>query len=303
MDTLQLKLFLSLSKTLNFTKTANEFYVTQPTVSNYVKSLESSIGVKLLNRDSHSVSLTPEGQEFVRYANRLIALQNEAEERIRNLAGGRRGFIRIAMLSSAAALFSEFLGEYASKYPEVQVNVDLLEGSEMMEALIKNNYDLYLCHEHMLPETDSIAHAVISRARLTLFVNKADAPAIDMNDWSSLSHLRFVSTPAEDFTLSMQINKMCAKRGISPDVINFYNRADMALIAVNSGVGVAILPPQLTDFYKCENVVGLPIEGDDANIFMVIAWRKDSGNDDARNFLSLDSLKKHFDANKEAGII
>ncbi len=38
MDTMQLQLFLSLSKTLNFTKTANEFYVTQPTVSNYIKA-------------------------------------------------------------------------------------------------------------------------------------------------------------------------------------------------------------------------------------------------------------------------
>ena len=45
MDTLQLKLFLSLAKTLNFTKTANEFYVTQPTVSNYIKSLENGMGV------------------------------------------------------------------------------------------------------------------------------------------------------------------------------------------------------------------------------------------------------------------
>ena len=62
-------MFLSLSKTLNFTKTANEFYVTQPTVSNYIKVLENSVGVQLLRRDSHSVSLTPAGKEFVAYAN------------------------------------------------------------------------------------------------------------------------------------------------------------------------------------------------------------------------------------------
>ena len=74
MDTLQLRLFISLSQTLNFTKTANEFYVTQPTVSNYITALESSLGVTLLKRNSHSVSLTPEGKEFVNYANQLLSL-------------------------------------------------------------------------------------------------------------------------------------------------------------------------------------------------------------------------------------
>ena len=93
MDTMQLQVFLSLSKTLNFTKTANEFYVTQPTVSNYIKALESSIGVTLLKRDSHSVSLTAEGKEFVAYANQLLSLQAEAENRLRNISEGRRGYI------------------------------------------------------------------------------------------------------------------------------------------------------------------------------------------------------------------
>ena len=80
MDTLQLRLFVSLSQTLNFTKTANEFYVTQPTVSNYIKSLENSLGVTLLNRNSHSVSLTAEGKEFVNYANQMLDIQAEAEK-------------------------------------------------------------------------------------------------------------------------------------------------------------------------------------------------------------------------------
>ena len=109
MDTLQLQLFLSLSKTLNFTKTANEFYVTQPTVSNYIKALEKSIGVTLLKRDSHSVSLTPEGKEFVAYANQLLSLQAEAENRLRNIAEGRRGktFISIEEFSAACPKVSQ----------------------------------------------------------------------------------------------------------------------------------------------------------------------------------------------------
>ena len=138
MDTLQLKLFISVSQTLNFTKTAAEFFMTQPTVSNYIKSLENSLGVKLLNRDSHSVSLTPEGEEFVGYASQMLTIQMEAENRLRNIARGRRGYIRIAMLSSSAELFSECLSEFSRVQPGVQVDVAIKEGTDMMRAISQN---------------------------------------------------------------------------------------------------------------------------------------------------------------------
>ena len=290
MDTLQLKLFISLAKSLNFTKTANEFYVTQPTVSNYIKSLENSIGVKLLNRDSHSVSLTSEGKEFVNYATQILALQLEAENRLRNIADGRKGYLRIAMLSSATGSFSRCLEEFMRAYPGVQVNVDLLEGADMAAALSKKSHDIYFAHKHMLPNSADINFAPLGSAQLHLFVHRSILSAIDMADWSTIAKYHFVSTPAEDFTLSDNISKVCANRGIAPDIINYYNRADMAFLAVNAGVGVAILPPQLKDFYNCPNVIGIPIEGEDATIYQVIAWNTHSDNPDVDNFLRLPYL-------------
>jgi len=292
LDTLQLKLFVSLSQTLNFTKTANEFYVTQPTVSNYIKSLENNMGVTLLKRDSHSVSLTAEGREFVGYAKQLLALQLEAENRIKNISEGWRGFVRVAMLSSAAGFFTVCLEEFVRKYPGVQVNVDLLEGAEMTSALSKNSYDIYFAHHHMVPENEKIKYQLLGRTHLHLFVNKSMLDSIDMDNWSTISKYHFVSTPAADFTLSGQINKICANRGIAPNIINYYNRADMAFLAVNSGVGVAILPPHLQSFYNCPNVVGLPIKGDDAIIEMVVAWQRNSTNRDVERFLKLNTLNE-----------
>ena len=283
-------MFLSLAKTLNFTKTANEFYVTQPTVSNYIKSLENNIGVKLLNRDSHSVSLTAEGREFVNYARQIVGLQLEAESRLRNISSGRRGFLRVAMLSSASGSFSRCLVEFMQRFPGVQVNVDLLEGAEMMNALSEKSYDVYFSHKHMLPTAGDISFALLNSAQLTLFVHRDILPTIDMNDWSTIEKYHFVSTPAQDFTLSDNIARICSNRGITPDIINYYNRADMAFLAVNAGVGVAILPPQLKNFYYCPNVVGLPIEGEDATIYQVVAWKTYSENPDVENFIRLNSL-------------
>lgn len=290
MDTLQLRLFLSLSKTLNFTKTANEFYVTQPTVSNYIKALENSMGITLLKRDSHSVSLTPEGKEFVGYATQMLSLQMEAENRLRNIADGRRGYIRVAMLSSASELFTDALEEFVQKYPGIQVNVDLIEGGDMIQAVNQCSYDLYFAHEHMVQDNENIEYFLANTTHLNLFVRNDLVDKIDMNDWSTLSSYHFVSAPETGFSLSGQIRRICLNRGIVPDIINYYNRADTILLAVGCGVGLAILPPQLKNFFNCPNVTALPIEGNDAIISSVVAWNKNGGNPEVQKFLSVPTL-------------
>lgn len=292
MDTLQLKLFISVSQTLNFTQTASEFFMTQPTVSNYIKSLENSIGVKLLNRDSRSVSLTAEGKEFVGYASQMLTIQIEAENRLRNIAEGRRGYVHIAMLSSSAELFSECLSEFCREQPDVQVDVDIKEGAEMMRAIGQNAYDLYFANRYMMPENDSIDYLVTGTKPLQLFVHKSIADTIDMDDWSTLAGYHFVSVPETDFALSGQIKNICINRGVNPDIINYYNRADTLFLAVNSNIGMAILPPGLTYFYNFPNVVSMPIEGSDAVISTVVAWHEARKNPDAQKFLQVSALTR-----------
>jgi DNA-binding transcriptional LysR family regulator len=172
------------------------------------------------------------------------------------------------------------------------VDVDIKEGSEMMRAISQCAYDIYFANRYMTPESDSIGYIVTGTHQLHLFVHRDIAGSIDMNDWSTLKGHRFVSVPETDFALSGQIKSICLARGIVPDIINYYNRADTLLLAVNSGIGMAILPPGLSYFFNFPDVVSMPITGDDAQIESVVAWHKSRANPDARNFLELEALRK-----------
>lgn len=292
MDTLQLKLFISLAQTLSFTKSANEFFMTQPTVSNHIKSLEKDLGVKLFNRDSRSVSLTAEGTEFLSYAKQMITLQIAAENRLRNIADGRRGYIHIAMLSSMSELFSQCLTEFSSSFSDVQTDVDNFEGTGMIRALTQNSHDLYFLNDYMLSENERIEYRIIGSDRLHIFAHKSVADKIDINDWTTLNGMRFVSVPEHDFTLSSQIKKICFKHGFVQDIINYYNRADTLLLAVNSNIGIAILPLGLANYYNFRDIVPIPIPDDEAVFHSAVAWHKDCANPDIQNFLQLGALKK-----------
>ena len=64
MNSFQAECFLALSKSLNFTQTAQEMYISQPTLSRNIAALEQEIGVQLLVRNTKSVELTAAGRHF-----------------------------------------------------------------------------------------------------------------------------------------------------------------------------------------------------------------------------------------------
>jgi len=271
---LRLHLFASLARTLNFSRTAEQYYITQPAVSHHIKKLEAELGVKLVNRSSHEVFLTSEGEEFLNYISQILEISSVAENRIQNMAHGRLGHIRIAALSYASDQLCDCLSKLYDAHPDIQADIDLLEGADLIRALHQGDHDFYFAVLPMIPANDEYSHSVIHRGALEVFVNKNIAHTIDLKDWSTIERNPFVSVP-QSGALASQISLICRNRGIKPRIINHYNRAESVVLSVNAGIGVAILPGELGHLYQRPNVVTFPIVGDDAEITTVFAWKKD----------------------------
>ena len=165
------------------------------------------------------------------------------------------------------------------------------EGADMIAAVNQCSYDIYFAHEHMISGShSSIDYFVTYTSHMDLVVHKNLADRVNMADWSELSDCRFVSALEAGFSLSGQIRRICRNRGIVPDIINYYNRADTVLLAVNSGVGISILPSTLIAFYNWPNVVAFPIEGSDALVSSIVAWNRSGGNPEVTRFLAISHL-------------
>lgn len=74
----EIKTFIQLSRIRNFSKTANMMYVSQSTVSARIKNLENELGVSLFDRSGITIKLTPQGRDFLNYAEAMDELMNEA---------------------------------------------------------------------------------------------------------------------------------------------------------------------------------------------------------------------------------
>ncbi|CVI64947.1 HTH-type transcriptional regulator GltC [Clostridiales bacterium CHKCI001] len=84
MNTIQLECFLHVAKYLNFSKASRELNISQPAVSHQIQSLEEELEVKLFQRTSKNVSLTPEGILFLPDAEKILKIALTAKERLYN---------------------------------------------------------------------------------------------------------------------------------------------------------------------------------------------------------------------------
>ena len=95
MTIFQLECFCALADSLNFTQTANAMFITQPALSRAISSLEQELQLTLLQRTTHSVTLTPAGKIFSRECQKLLKDLQRVSERARSAQTGQIGSVRI----------------------------------------------------------------------------------------------------------------------------------------------------------------------------------------------------------------
>lgn len=96
----QLEIFFSLSKTLNFTKTAKEFYTSQPTISRQISLLEEEWGLSLFVRNKREVSLTLSGEIMYEKCMEALKLIDDGIAKSKEAINGTTGEIRIGILET-----------------------------------------------------------------------------------------------------------------------------------------------------------------------------------------------------------
>ena len=108
----------------SFSDAAAALDFTQPAVSQHISRLESSLGVRVLERSARGVSLTPAGEVLVRHASALLDAARRAEEAVREAGGVGRAQIRVAAFPSAAAgLLPGATRELRNRRPDAELTL------------------------------------------------------------------------------------------------------------------------------------------------------------------------------------
>jgi len=124
-QTRRLRHFVTVAKTLHFTRAAEMLYLSQQGLSRSIAELERELGLALVERTTRSVVLTEAGKEFLPSAQRALAELDAGAEAARRLQRKRLGVLRIGFIvSSALELTSPIISAFRSRHPELIIELE-----------------------------------------------------------------------------------------------------------------------------------------------------------------------------------
>ena len=143
MNLKQLEAFVQVSESGSFSKAAKELFLTQPTISAHISSLEKELNVRLFIRNTKEVSLSDDGKDLYRYAKQITDLEKAIDERFYMDSDDGKHFITIAASTIPAQyLLPKVLMCYRERYPKEQIKIMETDSSEVVTQVVDHMVDV-----------------------------------------------------------------------------------------------------------------------------------------------------------------
>src|ERR1700735_927487 len=158
----ELRIFLVLGEELHFGRTAECLGISQPGVSEAVRVLESRLSVKVFDRTSRRVRLTPAGEELKRSLAPALAGLDHALAQTSQLSQAVRGLLRVGfVLTTEGPALSSLVAAFQARYPACEVRLQEVETFDAYRALRRGDIDV-LCNWLAVDEPDLTAGAAFA---------------------------------------------------------------------------------------------------------------------------------------------
>ena len=145
MEIHQLRYFLAVARTANFSRAAEQCRVAQPSLSQQIMKLEDELGERLFERTRRAVALTPAGARLQAHAERVLDEVERARENVRDAGAVVRGRVALGALPTVAPYYlPQRLRDFAAKFPEVEVVVHEDTTEQLARAVLAKEIDLAL---------------------------------------------------------------------------------------------------------------------------------------------------------------
>lgn len=245
MNTKQIEYCIELARTLNFSRAAENQFVSQPTFSYQIKLLEEEIGFRIFERSGKGAALTPAGVQFVSFLSGMREDLKRAIEQGQNFSAKYKDAVSVnLMVRQAICFLPEAMRLFAEKMPDVQI-VPQFQYENGLDTFMKGDADiLFALREQSKQLSNTVVHPLFE-SRVYLIAQRDD-PLTQKN--------RITENDLYGRTLMVGGGSPAALRAvqhrlISSGRIEYFNSADhdTTLTNVAAGRGICLAPGFLND--------------------------------------------------------
>jgi len=245
MTTKQVDYCIELARTLNFSRAADNMFVSQPTFSYQIKLLEEEVGFAIFERSGKGASLTPAGSQFVTFLSGMREDLKRAIEQGQNFSAKYQDSISISLMVRQAVCFlPEAMRLFAESHPDVQITPKF-QYENGMDGFLKDEADILFSLKEQTRQIPGIVVHDLFTSHIYLITQRDDPLAEKNRITESDLYGRILMVGGG----SPAALKAVQHRLISTGKIHYFNSSDhdTTLTNVAAGRGVCLAPGFLND--------------------------------------------------------
>jgi DNA-binding transcriptional LysR family regulator len=274
MDFRQVQYFLSIVETGSFTAAAEYHFISQSSLSKRIIALEEELGMKLFDRSSRNVTLTNAGEAFLKHAQ---SISQKYQTMIFDLdsyklEGEEVSIATIPVITEYG--ITNFIADFREKNPNIEINLEELDGMNICPALEEHRYDLAFTRENFL-DHQKFESTLFTKDTFLVVVSKdnplATKSEVSLQDLNNQNFIVFDKVTG----LQRVIVDECSKVGYEPTIFYSSHRKISVLGLVAANIGIALTPTMIYKFHKTPEVKPIKLtETIDCNIVLIYLKNK-----------------------------
>lgn len=239
----QLMGFVAVAEEGHFGRAAQRLRMTQPPLSRQIQQLEKELRVRLIDRGSRTVRLTPAGRAFLRDARRLLHEADNAALSVRRVTAGQAGAVRMGFTATSAyGVLGGLLDTAHRDLPHVEIVLRELVTRDQIELISSGGLDLGLVRP---PAGEELRSRLLRREPL-LAALPVHHPLVDEPEPLNLAVFGDADvvtySPAEARYFHELLVGVFRQGGVGPNYVQHVSQVHTVLALVEVGLGIALVP-------------------------------------------------------------
>lgn len=258
-----LQYFIAVADHASFTRAAEALNVSQPTLSQQIKHMEETLGVRLIDRSARVVRLTDVGEVYLSHARRALGELRAGARAVHDVKSLSRGTLRLGWTPITDCLTCSLLAQFNVDYPGIKLMALEMSQNDIELATTEGHIDVGIAFSTPSGAdkgtNGSHANLILFEGALCLAVGNHNRLA---NRSTPVSTSRLANTPLallnSDFALRQHIDEHFRILGITPNVVMETNAVNVIVEMLRLGKLATILPTTLVQ--TCPGLHAIPTE-------------------------------------------
>ena len=235
----QINCFITVAQERSFTRAANTLYISQPAISKAVSSLEEELGVKLLERNNNSLSLTDGGELLYDFFVRTGTEYRQLIEKIEQIHGKKSAPIKIGCPDTwnPGFFYSRIKEHFINEHPEIKLSIECFRLSDLIIRLKSGKLDVVLTHDFYSPSMYGISSRNLTTTGCGIVYAKNRFPQVrTLSDFKDTEFLLFDNDIQKK--IEGVIRDVCA--GAFEPIVRNVGQMSSAVFSMACGEGIML---------------------------------------------------------------